>query len=173
MHKTEYQRLLFHTAMCVMACDGEIHDDEVREIKLAFEATQFFNNLDYETEIKLVLDSFHRSEKDFFVNCIEELKSAELNPVQALQVLEVSLRIIYADNRIDENEMAFLRLIKENLGVPSEIFKSRFGNVPLNESSIFEDAVKRDFTATLDNLSLPDNVSLAAIFNDTKLSAEN
>jgi uncharacterized membrane protein YebE (DUF533 family) len=34
VNRNEFQRLLFRTAFCLMACDGHIDDREVEEIRL-------------------------------------------------------------------------------------------------------------------------------------------
>ena len=57
------------------------------------------------------------------------LKNEELSPPQSLQILEIILRIIHADNRLDPNEIKFLKIVKSKLKVPNEIFLKRFGDV--------------------------------------------
>lgn len=129
MESIAYQKILFRTAMCVMACDGEIHDSEVREMKLAFEQTNFFRELVFKDEMKMLISEFERDKKQVMKECFDQIASVDLNPVQQLHVLEIVLRIIYADEREDENEMKFLKIVKSLLGVPDEIFYRRFGKV--------------------------------------------
>ncbi|MFT6834191.1 MAG: hypothetical protein ACJA0H_000218 [Francisellaceae bacterium] len=49
--------------------------------------------------------------------------------MQELQVLELILRIIYADGRVDRNELEFLKIVKSHLNVSNEMFFKRFGDV--------------------------------------------
>jgi len=129
MESIAFQRILFRSAMCVMACDGEIHDSEVREMELAFEQTDFFRDLVFKDELKSVIRRLERDEKQIVTEYFDQIASEDLNPVQQLQVLEIILRIIYADERVDTNELEFLKIVKSRLGVPDEIFYKRFGEV--------------------------------------------
>ena len=129
MNEIEYQRFLFDTAMLVMACDGDIHDDEIAEMGLAFQHSAMFKGLDFDAELKRFLAELHQDTRKTIDDYFKKLQSIELDPVQELQVLEIVLRIMYADDRADENEIRFLRLVKERLGVMDEIFYKRFGDV--------------------------------------------
>lgn len=129
MNQIEYHRFLFGTAMLVMACDGDIHDDEISELRLAFKNSAMFNGLDFDVEFKRFLAELHEDTRKTIDDYFEELQSIGLDPAQKLQVLEIILRIMYADDRADKNEIRFLRLVKEKLGVMDEIFYKRFGDV--------------------------------------------
>ena len=125
-----FRRLLFHTAALAMACDGEVHPDEIRELKLVARHTKYFSGLNLEAEIatffRVLEDNKHAALELYF----KELASAALDPVRELQVLEVALRMIYADHKVVENEEKFCRLIRKSLRVPKPILERRFGPVP-------------------------------------------
>jgi uncharacterized tellurite resistance protein B-like protein len=155
MEKIAYQKVLFTTVMCVMACDGEIHESEIKEVELAFQQTEYFKDLVFKDELAIVVDEFNQDEKKFVWDCISSLASNSLSPVQELQVLELILRIIYADGRVDRNELEFLKIVKSHLNVSNEIFFKRFGDVDGLGANHSEDkiAVKtQDFISDL-NLS--------------------
>ena len=42
LERKEFQRLLFRTAFCLMACDGHIDSREVNEIKSMNKSSAFF-----------------------------------------------------------------------------------------------------------------------------------
>jgi uncharacterized tellurite resistance protein B-like protein len=166
MDSIAYQKILFRTAMCVMACDGDIHHSEVREMEVAFEKTDFFKDLVFKTEIDFVLDRFKSSEKEFLIECVDNLSKATMSPVQELQILELALRIIYADNRVDKNEIDFLKIIKGCLSVPDEIFYSRFGDVPFLDFKGYRYDKSEDSMRLLDNIVLPDVDSMTLLFDE-------
>jgi len=131
MDRIEFQRVLFKSAVLVMACDGEIHDNEIKEIKLISEKSYYFKDIDFDSELKLLIEEFNENEKKALENYFSQLKASEYSPVQQLQIIEIMLRIIHADNRVDENEMKFIQLTKSLLGVHSEIIVRRFGHVDI------------------------------------------
>lgn len=128
MKELKFEKLLFNTAVCVMACDGEIHDREIQELKLIAKNTPYFKDLDYKSELSIILKDVENN-TNIIKQYFEELKNAELSPVQELLILEVVLRMMYADNRIDENEVKLIRIIKSYLKIPDQIIFERFGEI--------------------------------------------
>ena len=128
MKELKFEKLLFNTAVCVMACDGQIHESEVNELKLIAENTPYFKDLDYENELSKILSDI-KNNTNIIKQYFDLFKDAEFTPVQELLILEVVLRMMYADNRIDENEVKFIKLIKGYLKIPDQIIFERFGKV--------------------------------------------
>ena len=54
-------------------------------------------------------------------------------------ILEVTLRIINADNIIDENEVRFLNLIRSKLDVADKIISERFGKISYLKNLNYEE----------------------------------
>jgi len=128
MKELEFEKLLFNTAICVMACDGQIHESEVAELKLIAEKTPYFRELDYKNELNKIMKKIEKN-TNIMKLYFNTLKKAELSPVQELLILEVVLRMMYADNRIDENEVKLIRIIKSYLKIPDQIIFERFGKI--------------------------------------------
>jgi uncharacterized tellurite resistance protein B-like protein len=127
--KVDFQKVLFRSAMCVMACDGEIHDSEIKEMEIISQKTPYFDKLDYLEEIQQIIRAFSNDKKKVVAEYFSKLGEIVLSPVQKLQILEIVMRIIHADNRIDSNEIKFLQIVKSKLAVPDAIFFKRFGEV--------------------------------------------
>ena len=51
MNSTDFQKLLYRSAVSVMAVDGEIHETEIEEIKAIARETAYFLDFDYEKEL--------------------------------------------------------------------------------------------------------------------------
>jgi uncharacterized tellurite resistance protein B-like protein len=168
MESIAYQKILLRTAMCVMACDGEIHASEVKEIELAFEQTDFFKGLVFKEEMDSVINEFKRDEKKIVKECFDQLASADLNSVQQLQVLEIVLRIIYADERVDENEVKFLKIVKSLLGVPDEIIFKRFGYVSCLGGKYSTDKLIPTADDFLSDVKLPEIQEMAKMIDGVK-----
>ena len=53
MKNIEFRKILFKGAFSVMACDGEVAESEVAEMKEMLGNSPYFDGLDHETELKL------------------------------------------------------------------------------------------------------------------------
>ena len=129
MDKEAFHKQMLHSAFCVMACDGEIHDLEIREIKHMAETTPYFSDLDIDAELKEMLMALKDKGRLFFSEYFEYLEQQEIDDVQKLLLFEVVLRVIYADKKLDDNEVVFLRALKKRLNIPDALILDRFGEV--------------------------------------------
>ena len=129
--QTSFYRFLFRTAFCFMACDGHIDDREVDEIKRLADTTTYFKGIKVEEELRLLIKTVKEEGRSIFRHYLVDLGKHEYDVVQELMLLEVALRVIYIDVRIDPNEVKFVRLLRSKLQVPSEIILQRFGTVDL------------------------------------------
>lgn len=125
-----HQRILFRTAVLVMACDGEIHADEVRELKLASTSTKYFAGMDFDAEMCLVREQLEQDKIGTLRTHFRQLSERNFSPAASLQLLELVLRIIYADQRVHENEVRFCQLLQQVLRVPEAVIGKRFGSIP-------------------------------------------
>lgn len=154
---SEYHHLLFRTAVLVMACDGEIHAAEIEELRLAHQRTNYFAGIDFDAELSRLIDQIQGDKHAVIQAYFQTLGEHELDYVQQLQLLELALRIIYADQRVHENEKRFCQMIQRVLRIPEPIVEQRFGSVPFISVSSHDRKMKEnDFvTAIADQLSTP------------------
>jgi len=152
----DFQKVLFRSAMCVMACDGEIHDSEIKEMEIIFQKTPYFDKLDYQEEIQQIVRAFSNDKKKVVAEYFSKLGEIVLSPVQKLQILEIVMRIIHADNRIDPNEIKFLKIVKSKLAVPDKIFFKRFGEVSYLKGSDETEKVNLEQDYLVKEMNLPD-----------------
>ena len=150
-----FKRLLFKTAFCCMACDGHIDQKEVDEIKKMDTNTTYFGDVDLSIELDILLNDLVKSGKKVVNDLFQELKEFKLNPVQELLILEVALRIIHADEKTDENEVKFLKLLRGRLDVYDEIIVDRFGRDNLLFDKKYSDDVETSVNEYVNNIELP------------------
>ena len=129
MDKTEFKLMLLRTSFGVMACDGQIHPLEIEELKEISEHTPFLKGIDLESELNTITAEFNERKRMFFSDNFKQLAEAELDESEKLIVIDIVLRMISADHRIDENEARYLRAIKKRLNIPDELIQQRFGEV--------------------------------------------
>jgi uncharacterized tellurite resistance protein B-like protein len=129
IERTDFQKLLFRTAFCIMACDGDIDEREVAEIKKMNQSAAYFQGIDLSNELEALLTDLKEKGNRIVDELFDTLDGMEISTVQELLILEVTFRIIYADERVDENEIKFLRYLRSKLKVHNEIIRDRFGFV--------------------------------------------
>lgn len=129
LERNEFQRLLFRTSFCLMACDGYIDEREVEEIKKMNKESHYFQGIDLSEELNDLLNDLKEKGRLIVNQLFQSLSNIKLSTVQELLILEVSFRLINADEKVDENEIKFLRLLRSKLKLHDEIIRDRFGAV--------------------------------------------
>jgi uncharacterized tellurite resistance protein B-like protein len=158
----EFQKLLFRTAFCVMACDGEIHQDEIDELTKMDKSTQYFLDVDFTEELKELIISLQQKGKHLISEIANEIKNQRLNTVQELLLLEIVLRMIYADGKVDENEKKLFHLLRSKLNLYDETIKERFGAIEfIFDKSYAVDIVNTKNVAT--SFEMPDIKEIISI----------
>lgn len=165
IERSEFQRLLFRTAFCVMACDGNIDEREVREIKAMNKSAAFFQGIDLSEELELLLISLKEKGKNFVNELITSLNKVDLSTVQELLILEVAFRIVYADEKVDENEVNFIKFLRSQLKVYDEIIRDRFGAVEyLFDKEYSKDVYKKEVSEDIiTSIIMPELKDIQAI----------
>ena len=129
MDKELFNKQMLQTAFCVMACDGEIHELEIQEIQEIGASTPYFGDLEVKLGIETLLTELKSKGRAFFSDYFEDLEKQDIDDIQKLLLFEVALRIVYADKKVDENEVRVLRALKKRLGLMEELILDRFGEV--------------------------------------------
>ena len=127
MDKILLKKMLFKVAFCAMAADGRIDDREIEEMQIMDKNTSYFADIDLSNELKNLLADFEKKGKKIIQELFDELKNINLTIIQELLILEIALRIISADDDIDENEVKYVKLLRSKLKVHDETIKDRFG----------------------------------------------
>ncbi|MCS6903800.1 MAG: TerB family tellurite resistance protein [Bacteroidia bacterium] len=115
MKNSEFRKLLFKSAFYLTACDGNIAESEVAEIKDLCLNSPYFIGLEYEAELQTSLKSLKQHGAKAIDDFIQVLKESDLSEKQELQLIEVLVRMIHADNKVDESELIFMQKIKKTL----------------------------------------------------------
>lgn len=159
METQQFKQILFKTAFCCMACDGHIDDREIQELKIMDKKTSYFEDVDLSKELENLISQFNKKGKKTIEELFQQLRDTDLNTVQELLLLEVALRIINADERIDENEIKFIHFLRSKLVVHDEIILDRFGKVEF----LFDKDYKKEIGVGVKRKELIDSITLPEI----------
>lgn len=158
MEALEFKKILFKTAFCVMACDGHIDEREINEMKAIDKNTTYFKDVDLTDELDFLVKEVKTEGKKIVKTLLKKLRETKLSMVQELLILEVAVRMINADEKVEESEVKFLNLLRSKLEVENEIIRERFGNISylthMNYSNLEnEEKASVDYT---ESISLPE-----------------
>lgn len=89
-------------------------------------------------------------------------------------MLEIAFRLAQADERLDENEIKFIRFLRGKLKLPDAIIKDRFGFVEYRfDKDYTNDIVKQDIKKeAVSTFIVPDTVELKEFDFKTGLNNE-
>jgi len=147
-------KLLFQTAFCCMASDGDIDKREVATIKSMCEKSPLFENIDIQAELNLLVDKINVEGKKFITDYLELLKSSSLPEESELALLDFAIQTILADEQIEYSEIKFFKNIRYRLKISDEKILERFAEVPDIEMFLGQDIVTDSFLDKISSLFL-------------------
>ena len=138
MEKTDFKKILLKTAVGAIACDGHIDDKEKQALyNIEKESPYFFSE-----NLKSLLDNYLIEcigDIDLFNNNLfDDINNTKLSIVEQLTLLEISLRIIAADEIEEDAEKSFVIRLRNNINLSDNMITQRFGNIEYLETSEFE-----------------------------------
>ena len=146
-----------------MTCDGHIDEKEIEEIRLMDKNTTYFGDMDVSKALDKGIKDLGQHGHQVIEKLFSDLRETSLNMVQELLILEVTFRIIYADQKVDENELRFLKLLRGRLELHDEIIIERFGKDVLLFDKEYTDEVVVDEKKYLSRFKVPDLMDMGEI----------
>lgn len=142
MERIEFEKLLFKTAFCCLASDGNIDKREINLIKAVSAKYEEYQNVNFEEKINSFIKVYNEKGTSFFTFYFKLLKESNLNLEEELELIEVAINTIKADNLIEYSEIKFFKIIRHNLNATNEQILSRF---PKDEMFLEDDIVTESY----------------------------
>lgn len=153
----ERNELYLQTAFVCMACDGEIATKELELIKSFCTNTDTFSGLDVENILNKYVAKINEEGIVFIQRFIKELAQIELLEKEQLKVIEVAIKMIEADEKIEYSEIAFFKKIRSALTISDEKILEF---MPNKEDYLLPDIQTKDseidFNSNFDFINLAD-----------------
>ena len=130
MELPKFKEILLKVAVCAIACDGDIDDREIRALHEIEKNSPYFSALDLSEILQKSLDTCTKDLNLFKKSVFDILIANTLNIVQELTILEISLRIIAADEIEEDSERAFINDLRVPLELDDFLIEQRFGDIP-------------------------------------------
>ena len=128
MKNIDFKPFLFKSAVMAMACDGDIAEEEITEIKNIVANEIYFMGYDFEEPLKKNIDNIKTNGKNAINQYLQEIVSNDLNEHQEILLIEVILKIILADEKVEESEIKFLQMAKSKLKTDEQTLIVKFPN---------------------------------------------
>ena len=129
MEIQEFKKLLLNVAVCAISCDGHIDDLEIKELHLINDKSPYFSQTNLtdslNNSIGIAIDSYNI----FQESVLSKLNNIRLSVPQELSILEISIALIVADNKLEETEIKFINLLRRHLAVDDSTIIERFGEI--------------------------------------------
>jgi len=129
MEQIQFKKLLFDIACSAVACDGNIDEREIKELQYIDKSTTYFEDIDMSRKLNRFIENFKDDQVETIKNVVNCLKDVYLNPVEEMLVLEIVLRLIYSDTKIDNREIEYIQSIRSCLSLDDEMITQRFGAI--------------------------------------------
>lgn len=126
MKNQDFKNFLFKSAVMAMACDGDIAETEIQEIKSIVANEIYFMGYDFEVPLKINIENLKNNGNSAINEYLQEIGPNKLTEKQEILLIEVLLRIIEADNNVQTNELKFLQMTKARLKVDEQTLILKF-----------------------------------------------
>ena len=148
MDNNTFKNLLLETAVSAIACDGSVDEKEIEALRNIEKNSPYFSSDDLSKDLGKYLKNCEKNLEKFQSSLFKKIKKAKLNILQELSLMEISLRIISADEKEEEDEINFVKLLRSNLSISDLILYQRFGKIEylgiLNFEENFVDFKEKD-----------------------------
>ena len=126
MKNIDFKPFLFKSAVMAMACDGDIAEEEITEIKNIVANEIYFMDYDFEEPLKTNIENIKANGKNAINEYLQEIVSNDLNEHQEILLIEVILRMMQADKKVEESEIKFLQMAKSKLKTDEQTLIVKF-----------------------------------------------
>ena len=126
MKNKDFKDFLFKSAVLAVACDGEVSDTEISEIKNMVASEIYFMGYDFEEPLKNNIDNIKENGTKAINQYLQEIVTNDLNEHQEILLIEVLLRMIGSDSDIKHSELKFLHLAKTKLKIDEQTLIVKF-----------------------------------------------
>ncbi len=157
MDTISFDKILFKTAFCCMASDGQIDNREISIIKTMCEKLSLFKEFDFQKEVNQLVTKINANGKEFIQDYFELLNKIELTEQEELILIDFAIQTIKADEQVEYTEIKFFKNIRHRLKSSDEIILKAFPDIEmyLDEDIITESYLDKITRQYLDEAELP------------------
>ena len=161
--ENSFNNILFLTSFCCMAIDGDIAEEELKQLQSFAEEDKLFGEINVEEEYSKCLNVLKQIGADFVKSYLEAIEQIDFSDNEKYQLLEVAVKTIYADKKIEYNEIKFFKSLCNRLNLSKESIIENVANVEEYwlEDDLASNAANFDFLHDVNFSQIESNLSAA------------
>lgn len=125
-----------------MACDGEIAESEIKLVKDLTLHSVSFSGIEVETVLNKYVENINNSGQLFITQYLQEIQDAGFTDDEALNLIDLAIKTIEADENIEYSEVRFFKKIRSQLNVSDQKILNMF---PDKEDYLLPDIIEDDY----------------------------
>ena len=144
-----FNKILFLTSFCCMAIDGEIASEEYSLLK-EMSKQKIFGNIDIITDYYRCIEVLKQDGRNFINSYFQSIDNIQFEEDEKLRIIDVAVKTIYADNKIEYAEVKFFKSLCQHLSVANDIIVKN--NPDVDEYWLEEDILSKEYNDTFIDL---------------------
>lgn len=153
------------TAFVCSACDGEIANEEIDLIKTLCRNTSLFNGVDVERLLNEYVVHINQEGIKFINDFLLYLKGNEFPEDVQMNIVDIAIKMIEADNQVVYSEVKFFKKLRSNLTISDEKILEE---MPEKEDYLLPDIRTTEFEFSFDNNFAPIDLSTLKFEEEAK-----
>lgn len=150
MTQPAFNELLLQTAFSCMASDGDIDQSEVQLIKSLENDEQLFRFENIESELNRLVQEINKNGHGFLREYLQHLSQSDLTEEQEIQIVQIAVKTIKADDDEKYSEIKFFKIIRSKLSVSDERLIEAFPEFEnLEEDYLQQDIISESYLEKL------------------------
>lgn len=145
-----------------MACDGEIAPEEYNLMKSFSEKENLFDSLSFNEEFNKCLDILKEIGSNFINSYFQAITTIDLNEKEKLEIIDIAVRTILADNKVEYSEIKFFKSLVSSLDIDKDLVIKSVPNI--EDYWLEEDLSGRSDYQFFDNselsINIPENIDV-------------
>lgn len=114
------KELYLKTIFSCMVCDGSIATEEIGLVRELANSSELFMDFDVEKHLNAYITEINENGTRFLSRYLSELADAELDKELQMNIVNLSLKTIEADNVIAYSEVKFFKKIRSRLSLTDD-----------------------------------------------------
>jgi len=128
----EFPLILLKTIFSFMICDGKMSPDELKYLRTYASKDQMFKDIDVEQELDDMVDLVNLKGVDFLQDYFKKVNHINLTEDQEITMLDCAMEMIQSDNKIKQDEINFLRILRTELKTSDDKILEKFPDIALH-----------------------------------------
>jgi uncharacterized tellurite resistance protein B-like protein len=128
MEQKAFIKELLKIAYAATVCDGDIDESELEAIRAIEKEDFYLKGEDLHAELNRLESDAADDYTEFAHNAVKQTYTLDLAPTQKMIMINLAIAIVRADEKMQSQEVTFIKSLMLNLKLSNEIVEAANGN---------------------------------------------